>query len=65
MAGTVSAILWTIGALALLESIVVLAFPNWSSRKIRKIASSKKKIRKAGFFELIAALILIGIAFLI
>lgn len=65
MAGTVSAILWTIGALALLESLVVMLFPNWSSKKIRKMASNKKKIRKAGFIELVVALILIAIAFLI
>lgn len=65
MVGTLSAVLLTVGALALIESIVVLAFPNWSIRKVKKVVKNQKRVRKAGFIELVVALVLIAIAFLI
>lgn len=48
-----------IGLLALIEGIIVVIFPNWSRKVGQKMFKNKKNLRKAGFIEIIVALVLI------
>jgi uncharacterized protein YjeT (DUF2065 family) len=57
-------ILFTLGGLILLEGLLVILFPKVVGKSLRKI-SNKKKLKKAGFFELIAGLILLFIGMII
>ncbi len=57
--GALSTVLIIIGILALLESLIVLLFPNWSIRIGRRWIKNKKNVKKAGLVELIVAIILI------
>jgi len=49
----------TIGILLLIESLIVLLFPNWTTKTKRVLAKNVKTVKKAGIVELIVALILI------
>jgi len=52
-------VLLTIGILLLIESIIVLLFPNWIIKTRRVLVKNMKNVKKAGIAELIIALILI------
>lgn len=49
----------TIGILLLIESIIVLLFPNWITKTRRVLVKNVKNVKKAGIVELIIAIILI------
>ncbi|MBA7694660.1 hypothetical protein ES703_103273 [subsurface metagenome] len=49
----------TIGILLLIESIIVLLFPNWTTKTRRVLVKNIKNVKKAGIVELIIAIILI------
>jgi len=49
----------TIGILLLIESIIVLLFPNWTTKTRRVLVKNMKNVKKAGIIELIIAIILI------
>ena len=49
----------TIGILLLIESIIVLLFPNWTTKTRRVLVKNIKNVKKAGIAELIIAIILI------
>jgi len=48
----------TIGILLLIESIIVLLFPNWTMKTRRVLVKNLKNVKKAGIVELIIGLIL-------
>jgi hypothetical protein len=52
-------VLLTIGILLLIESVIVLLFPNWTTKTRRVLVKNVKNVKKAGIVELIIALILI------
>lgn len=52
-------VLLTIGIFLLIESIIVLLFPNWTMKTRRVLVKNVKKVKKAGIVELIIAIILI------
>jgi len=60
-----SIILFTIGFIALLESLIVLLFPKKTTIAIKKIIKNKNDLKKIGILELAFALILILIAIII
>jgi len=49
----------TIGILLLIESIIVLLFPNWTTKIRRVLVKNIKNVKKAGVIELVIAIILI------
>jgi len=49
----------TLGILLLIESLIVLFFPNWATKTKRVLAKNVKTVKKAGIVELIVAIILI------
>jgi len=51
-------VLLILGILALIESLIVLIFPKWSISLVKKW-SKPKFLKKAGWIELVAAIILI------
>lgn len=54
------AVLFTLGGLVFLEGLLVVIFPKVVGKSLRKI-SNKKKLRKAGLFEVLVGIILLFI----
>jgi len=48
----------TIGIFLLIESIIVLLFPNWTTKTKRVLVKNMKNVKKAGIVELIIGLVL-------
>lgn len=48
-----------LGLVALLDSLVVLLFPNWAMKTMKSWMKSNKSLRRVGTIELIIALIII------
>ena len=57
-------ILLTLGFLALIEGLIVVFFPKFIGREMRKL-SGKRKLFEAGLIEIIASLVLIAIGFIL
>ena len=58
-------ILFTIGFLAVIESLIILAFPKKIVKAGKNWLKNTKKIKKAALIELIIAVLLIFLAVLI
>jgi uncharacterized protein YjeT (DUF2065 family) len=56
---TYEIVLTTIGLLGFIEACIVLIFPDFSKKTAIKMFKSKESLRKAGFIELVVAVILI------
>jgi len=48
-----------VGILALVDSMIVFSFPNWSFKFVKKFVKNKKNLKKIAWTELILAIILI------
>ena len=57
-----STISFTIGLIALIESIIILIFPNWTKKTIESLLKTRKDIKKLGLIEIILAMILLIIS---
>lgn len=55
---TLNIVLMILGLVLLADSLIVLFFPNWAIRTMRKWIKSVKTLRRVGFWELLIALIL-------
>ena len=57
-----STISFTIGFIALIESIILIIFPNWTKKTIESLLKTRKDIKKLGLIEIILAMILLIIS---
>ena len=52
-------VLMTLGIAALIESLIVLFFPNWTIKTGKMLVKNMRNVKRAGIVELIIAIILI------
>ena len=57
-----STISFTIGFIALIESIILIIFPNSTKKTIESLLKTRKDIKKLGLIEIILAMILLIIS---
>ena len=60
-----SVVIFTIGILMFIESVIVVLFPKTIKEGLKQVIKSPKKIRNIGLLELIISIILIIISILI
>jgi len=52
------------GAILVIDGLIVVLFPEWIRQFLRKVAKDKNAIIKLGIFEIVIALIIFLIGFL-